>query len=221
MRKIVRNCVSAALLLAAPVSARALCAAGTVVNGNVTATGPGVWTYYFSVLNGCVPNHQPLMTDFFLPYFSDAGLSNFVLPPEDDQTFNGSVVWTYSIDPNDDLFGLPDAGVIDYHVTVTPPFEVLPDQTEPGVPYYGASGFSFTADYGAIEGPYAIQLIPYDDGNYVGTQYVFGDPPIPASPLAIAALGATTATPEPSTLTLLATGCLVMGAGAVRRRKRV
>jgi hypothetical protein len=84
------------------------------------------------------------------------------------------------------------------------------------VGYYGASGFSFTSDFGPVDGPFAIlQYLPPD---YVNTRTLFGDPSIPASPDTIAALDAAAA-PEPGTEGLLAVGlCVTMA--ALKRRGR-
>ena len=46
------------------------------------------------------------------------------------------------------------------------PVQIAPlGQQEPGVGYYGTSGFSYTAKFGPTEGPFAIQQIPYNGGN--------------------------------------------------------
>jgi len=53
------------------------------------------------VTNGCVGDHE--VTGFYLPYFTDADISDIVVPTG----------WSYSIDTSDNLFGLANAGVID------------------------------------------------------------------------------------------------------------
>lgn len=74
----------------------------------------------------------------------------------------------------------------------------------------GITGFSFAAgEYtiGGSAGGFAIGPLPYYDLDTIGTQYIgFGDLNIEP-----------TATPEPSSLLLLATGGLVL-LGATRRR---
>jgi hypothetical protein len=167
--------------------ARAICVTSTDVTSTVTPSG-SIFTYDFSVLNGCRINDQPLLADFFLPYFSDAGVSDIVVPDD----------WSYSIDPSDDLFDLSNAGVIEFE-SATP------------LGYSYTSGFSYAADYGGIEGPFAMSLTT--DGV---SSTLFGDPLIPASPDAVSALG-TAAVPEPSTTAPLILGlCIVIN--SLRRR---
>jgi hypothetical protein len=115
---------------------------------------------------------------------------------------------------------LSKAGVIDFHVTATPEFQVGTNQTTPGVPYYSASGFSFTAAYDGVKGPDAIRQTPYDGGAYSGTNLLFEDPPIPGSPMTLDALGNApiTTTPEPATSALIAVGLATMAAVLRRRR---
>jgi hypothetical protein len=193
-----------------------ICAENSGVFGTATQTGPSMWTYDFSVLNGCAPDHQQLLTDFYIPYFADAGIENITVPSPDTMTTTSTISWTAAIQPNNDLFDLVGAGVIDFQVTVSPELEVGPDQFAPGVGYYGASGFSSTSDFAPVEGPYAIlQSLPPD---YVTTTTLFGDPSIPGSPDTIAALDAAAA-PEPGTTGLLAVGLCVTMANLNRRRR--
>ena len=193
----------------------ATCAAGSNVTGAATQTGP-TWTYDFTVLNGCAPDHQPLLTDFYIPYFADAGIGNITLPPPDTMTTTSTITWTAAVEPNNDLFDLLGAGVIDYHVTASPELEVGPDQFAAGVGYYFASGFSFTSNFAPVEGPYSIlQTLP---PAYVSTTMLFGDPSIPGSPDTIAALAAAE-TPEPGYLAPVAIAFLACI--ALTRRKRL
>jgi hypothetical protein len=209
---VVLAAVSAALLIG---QARALCVAGSSVSGTSNLTAPGVWTYNFSVQNGCVPSHQPFLTDFYIPYFSDAGIADIQLPPPDTTSTTSTIAWTETIDPSDDLFDLAGAGVIDFQVTATPELEASPGQDAPGVGYYFATGFSFTAPFAPVEGPYAIlEALP---PTYTTTTTLFGDPGIPGSPDTIAAL-ASAAAPEPGTTALLTTG-LGLIALAVKKRR--
>jgi hypothetical protein len=197
--------------------ARAICVASSSVSSTSTMTAPSLWTYSFSVQNGCAPNHQPFLTDFYIPYFSDAGIANILLPAPDTTSTTSTITWTDTIDPNDDLFGLAGAGVIDFQVTATPELEATPGQDAPGVGYYFATGFSFTAPFAPVEGPYAIlQALP---PAYTTTTTLFGDPAIPGSPDTIAALAAA-ATPEPGTTALLVTGLGVIALVLRKRRCR-
>lgn len=201
----------AAILVTGP--AYATCDAASQVFGTPIQTGPEAWTYNFSVQNGCAFN-QPFLTDFYVPYFADANIANITVPGPDTTTTASTITWTATIDPTDDLFGLAGAGVIDFEVTATPELEATPPQLAPGVGYYGASGFSFTSTFAPVDGPYAIlQYLPPD---YDTTTTLFGDPSIPGSPDAIAALTAA-ATPEPGTIALLVAGLCVTMANLKRR----
>lgn len=168
--------------------ASALCVASTGVS-SVTPEPGGTFEYLVS--NGCNTVDQPILNDFFLPYFSDAGISNIVVPTG----------WTYSIEAGNNVFNLPGAGAIEFDAT-------------PPVGYF-ANDFSYTASYATgIEGPFAMDITK--DGV---TSRLFGDPLIPASPNAVAALGGT-AVPEPSSVALLATCLGAMAVVAKRRRSR-
>lgn len=219
MKLVQRSLVLAGLIgVAISWQAKAICAADTEVSTlSITQSG-STWTYDYSVMNGCDPNHQPLLTDFYVPYFADAQIANITVPGPDDST-DPPTTWTYTIEPNNDLFNLgPDAGVIDFQVTsLADVFDNSGDEQElPGVGYYGASGFTFTSPFAPVEGPWAILQTDFDDGNYDTTSYLFGDPSIPGSPETIAALqGAST--PEPGTVALAISGlCLI--APLLRRR---
>ena len=205
-----------AILATAP--AYALCVASTSVSGTATPTGASMWTYDFSVLNGCALSAQPFLTDFYIPYFADAGIADILLPAPDTTSTTSTIAWTATIDPTDNLFDLAGAGVIDFQVTATPELEVSSTQSAPGVGYYGASGFSFTSTFAPVAGPYAV--LQYLAPDYTTTRVLFGDPPIPGSPDTIAALSPAAA-PEPSTVTLLIAGLFVMSLSlqTVRRRR--
>jgi len=206
---------AALTVISAAGPAYGICAVDSGVFSSVTQTGPSTWTYDFSVLNGCAPNHQQFLTDFYIPYFSDAGISNIVLPSADTMSTTSTITWMDTIEPGNDLFNLAGAGVIDFQVTASPELEAGPNQFAPGVGYYGATGFSFTSDFAPVEGPYAIlQYLPPD---YVTTTTLFGDPSIPGSPDTIAALSAS-ATPEPGTSALLLVGLCMTMAYLNRRR---
>jgi len=204
---------AAVLGVAAAGQAWALCAVDSFVSDySVTQSGP-TWTYDYSVQNGCAPNHQQLLTDFYIPYFSDAAIANITVPALDNSA-QPPITWTYSIDAGDDLFGLgPGVGVIDFQVTSLT--EVSPTQALPGVGYYGSNGFSFTSSYAPVKGPYALLQTAYDGGLYNSSTTLFGDPSIPGSPDTIAALSGSA--PEPGTMALFSLGLCVI-APALRRR---
>jgi hypothetical protein len=174
----------AALLTAGQVYAT--CVANPEVSSMVTASGQ-TYDYAFTVTNGCLGSQET--TGFYLPYFTDAGISNIVVPTD----------WSYSIDPSDNLFGLANAGVIDFTTS------------NPLVGYTYASGFGYTSNYTGVEGPDAVSLTT----NGVNST-LFGDPLIPGSPDTLAALGSTTV-PEPSTAALLAIAFLALVPGLGRR----
>ena len=140
----------AALLTAS--QAFADCAENTDVYSTVTPDGPD-YMYDFTVQNGCVgnPNEpQPMLEAFFLPYFSDAEISNIVVPSG----------WTATIEASNNVFNLLDAGVIEF---------------DPPAPfgYDGFSGFSYVSTYGGVEGPFAIER---DTGTLFGDPQIPGSP---------------------------------------------
>ena len=195
-------------------TALASCSAATDVLGMAVPTDSGTWTYSLSVANGCAFNNQPFLTDFYIPYFVDDDITNIMLPPPDTTTTTSTITWTDTIEPDNDLFGLADAGVIDFEVTATPELEASATVDAPGVGYYFASGFSFTSTFAPVDGPYAIlQYLPPD---YDTTTTLFGDPSIPGSPDTIAALN-TAAAPEPAAAGLLVAGLCVMIVNLKRR----
>lgn len=207
------------ILLAAAVAgvvaagqAWATCATDSVVaDDSVTQNGP-TWTYVYFVQNGCAPNQQQLLTDFYIPFFADAGIANITVPAPDNSALP-PITWTYSIDASNNLFGLPGAGVIDFQVTSLT--DVSPGQSFPGVGYYGSNGFSFTSSYAPVKGPFAMLQTAYDGGLYNSSALLFGDPSIPGSPDTIRALSRTV--PESGTMALLALGLCLM-APALKRR---
>jgi hypothetical protein len=182
----------------------AICAGSSFVFDFSVTELNGTWTYDYSVENGCAPNQQQLLTDFYLPYFADAGIANITVPAQDNSAIP-AITWSYSKDANNDLFGL-GAGVIDFHVTSTT--DVSPTLSLPGVGYYGSSGFSFTSSFAPVKGPYALLQTAYAGGLYDSTTLLFGDPSIPGSPDTVSALSAA-ATPEPGTMGSLAIVCFM------------
>lgn len=149
----------------------AICAVGDNVTSTVTEQSPGIWLYDFSVLNGCNTRNQPFLSDFYIPYFADAGIANITMPTT---SLTSPVSWNYSIEPTNDIFGL-GTGVIDFHAA-----------TPVGYAFY--SDFTYTANYDGVKGPFAMDLT---------TGRLFGDPMIPGSPDTIAALNASPV-PEPA-----------------------
>ena len=207
---------AAVIGVAAAGQAWATCAIDSFVSDySVTQNGP-TWTYVYSVQNGCATNRQPLLTDFYVPYFTDAGIANITVPMPDNSA-QPPITWTYSINASDDLFGLgPDAGVLDFRVTSLT--DVSPIQMLVGVGYYESSDFSFTSSYAPVKGPYAMLQTAYDGGLYDSSTMLFGDPSIPGSPDTIAALSGTA--PESGTMALLALGLCAMAPALKRRGPR-
>jgi hypothetical protein len=191
----------------------ALCVASSSVFGTPVQDDPVTWTYNFSVINGCAFANQPFMTDFYIPYFPDANITNIVVPPPDTTSTTSTITWTATIDPTNNLFNLTGAGVIDFQVTATPQLQPQPGVNAPGVGYYGVSGFSFDSSFAPVEGPWA--MLQYLPPNYTMTTTLFGDPSIPGSPDTIAALQGVQS-PEPGTAALV--GLLLCGAAVVKRR---
>ena len=93
---IILAALSAALITG---QARASCAANSFVTSTASQTGLSLWTYNFSVQNGCAPNNQQFLTDFYIPYFSDAGIADILLPAPDTTSTTSTITWTDTIDP--------------------------------------------------------------------------------------------------------------------------
>lgn len=179
---LLRASLFAALSLAvSAVSAHATCVANYVVSDTAALAPSGLTTYNFTVISGC--NTQSNTFDrFFVPYFSDAEISNITVPSG----------WTDTISSSD-LFGLGSETLI---FAPTTPLSGL---------VYGTTftGFSFTSPFAAVDGPIGVTQTMF------GT--VISDPPIPGSPDTIAALNGTAA-PEPSTVAFAAIGVLSLAA---------
>ncbi len=128
---------------------------------------------------GGIPISDLNMTNnFYIPYFSDAGITNISSPTG----------WSFSIENNNDLFNLGNnAGVLHWS---TSPGNELPLDTP-------LSGFTYSSSItNSVKAPFKIE---YSLGGFR-----IGDPPIPASPLAIAAgLPAITTVPLPASLWLM------------------
>jgi PEP-CTERM motif-containing protein len=218
MKGFVRSLLSAAFI-GATVStpAFALCALPGFSSSSTVNTG-STWLYTFTVVNGCA-SRGAFLTDVFLPYFSDAAITDIRVPDVNTSMFPGSTVtWSVITQLDNNLFGLAGAGAIDFHVAVDPELSFDSDTSLPGVPSsYFSEGFSFTSIYAPVEGPSAAELAEPDGSS----AFVFIDPPIPGSPSTITALETTpTTTPEPATLSLLATGLIGMAA-VIRKRRSV
>lgn len=197
----------------------AVCVANDMASGTATQISPTVWTYVLNVENGCASGN---MTDFYIPYFADAGIANITVPATAYYYNNGvitnTITWSATVEANNNLFNLSGAGVVDFQVTVSPETQVN-GNSEAGVGYYSAT-FGFTADYGSVEAPAAVLDEKYtNQGVSTGSTLNFIDPPIPGSPDTIAALNGT-ATPEPGTSALMIIGLGTAGGFMLRRRSK-
>ena len=165
-----------------------------VVGSSVSPLGQR-WAYSFAVNNQtnetfcCLP---PLIKDFSLPYFSDAGIADISEPSD----------WSFEI-LSGNKFGLQGADTLHWTTSV-PASEIRK---------FGPAGvFGFTANYAAAKGPFVVAFT--DFGSFSG------DPAVPASPLALAAgLVPITSVPEPSSSAMLLLGLMIVGGNAVWRSR--
>ena len=171
--------------------ANATCVANYLIPSSTLATSSGTTVYSYSIVAGCVPSVQ--FDEFFVPYFSDAGISNITVPAG----------WGYTI-TSSDLFGLGSgAGALEF----------IPNSPLTGETYgQTTTGISFTSPYAPINGPLGVTSQYPGSGGPVTT---ISDPPVPGSPEAIAALSGV---PEPATKTLMLLGVIaVVGFGLTKR----
>ncbi|CAN5755645.1 hypothetical protein BH11PSE8_BH11PSE8_07360 [soil metagenome] len=198
--RVLVSTVAAASCLFAP-QVHATCATGQSADTTVTPSG-STFVYAWGIFNGCaapdssgVVRVGPQLSHFYLPFFSDAGISDIVVPEG----------WVFSIDTPSNLFGLPGAGVIDFAPTTA-------------FGYSFATGFSYTSSYAGVYAPFRTEFYTVDvDGVPTAYYHYVGDPLIPGSPDAVRALGATPPVPEPASLALFGAG---LGLLALRRKRK-
>jgi hypothetical protein len=190
------------------------------VSDNVSPTSPSSWNYQYTLTNNTILvgggtfNGIPLedyyngnkLTGFYIPYFSDAGITNLTSPTG----------WNYVIEaiPNNvtNYFNNPSITQVLYWQT-----------TSNGIALGDSlSGFGYDAGYSAAKAPFEINVQTYANGNGSPSFPIWGDPLIPASPEAIAAglqpvQTPSTAVPEPTTMLLFGLGML----GIVGIRKKI
>ena len=130
----------------------------SVYNYEITTTCIGLC----SDTIGGVPIPDLNITDeFFIPFFPDAGISSILSPTG----------WSGVIEANNDLFGLGNnAGVI--HWSASAGNELALNDS--------LSGFMYSSTVsGSVKAPFRL--------HYTAGGFLDGDPPIPASPLALQA----------------------------------
>lgn len=96
------------------------------VSDSVTNNGNGTWTYSYTVnntsqQNGGPDSQQPILVDWELPWFDDAGITNIQSP------FN----WSYNVE----TIGVPNPST---------GWEGVADWQTPGDPFYAGPGSPFT-----------------------------------------------------------------------------
>lgn len=144
-------------------------------------------------INGVPVEDAHLLTNkFYVPYFSDAGIT----------AINSPSGWSYTIESTNDLFSLGNsAGVIHWSASAGNELAL----------YDTLSGFTYTSSFtSSVKAPFRLE--------YTSGASLEGDPPIPASPSAIAAgLTPISTVPVPASIWLFGSGLLgLIGLGRSR-----
>lgn len=165
-----------------------------IANSSVTQNG-AAYDYNFSLagIDSNCPADVENLSDFYVPYFSDAGVTNI----------HAASGWSYAIENSDAIFNLGN-GAEQLHFFANSPANYI------GAP--AVDGFGYTAAYDGVKAPYYEQLV-YLNGAVDGQ---LGDPLIPGSPEAIDALEPGANVPEPASTAL----ALIGFAGLVAGRRK-
>lgn len=190
----------AAALTTTALPAAAICAtAMPMVHTSVTANLDNTWHYEAQAqgeMQGCSQLPILAVTDFYLPYFSDMGITHVMT----------AAGWNFNIEASNDVFNL-GGGVMHFSTANRPTTSDI---------FSLATTASFDAAFDGTKGPYKVSM--YNPLNGSSTS-LLGDPLIPASPLTLAGLArGAGAVPEPGSALLLLAG--VMGLAATTRRRR-
>ena len=170
-----------------------------VITDSVTQTGAARWQYNFTITNRAwwnplVPQYSDSVriTDYLLPYFSDAGIAI-------SQTPTG---WAWRIDAEDSFHLGHGAETLHWYATTfaygIAATSLGDTATHPAGDTLG--GFSYGADFGPVYSPFI--------SNFQSGVSLKGDPALPGSPNAKAA--GLNSVPEPSSLALLLAGLGLM-----------
>ena len=191
---------ASALVLANSAHAFVSTTPNTVISDSVTQINSTDWSYGYTLTNltecfgncGDTIQQKPIidywltLSDFYIPYFSDAGIKNISSP----------TAWSVTIEVNNDVFNLGNgAGVLHWSTALGQ-----------GIPVNGVlSGFGYEANFGPAKAPFQTKLT---DGSIF-----LGDPLIPASPNAILAglPPVPSQIPVPPTIYLFISGLVALG----------
>ena len=177
-----------------------------VIADSVIQVDASTWKYDFSVTNNAVafrPSYvdKARLTDYLLPFFSDAALSAIQAPTD----------WAWRID-TDDRFNLGHGAQTLHWYSTSLSSGIAGGEyrgLDLGVAGVTLRGFSFTSDFGPVKAPF-LAGFSTNPGFWIP-----GDPALPGSPGARAA-GLNQpfyvpSVPEPTTVVLVMAGLMQIG----------